>query len=90
LGLERDPSMPATEYHFAYLCEIMRYLLAGTDVAVANLTRQAAFFSEHLQPWTVAMCDSIGQHSSARFYVAVSEFTRAFLSVEAQGFDMLV
>jgi TorA maturation chaperone TorD len=90
LGLERDTSMPETEDHFAYLCEIMRYLIAGDDVAVANLTRQAAFFSEHIQPWTASMCDAIGQHPSAQFYAALSEFTRAFLSVEAQGFDMLV
>ncbi|MDE2417581.1 MAG: molecular chaperone TorD family protein [Burkholderiales bacterium] len=90
LGLERDEAMPETEDHFAYLCEVMRYLIAGDDVAVANLTRQSVFFSEHLQPWSTAMCDAIGQHKEARFYAALAEFTRAFLSVEAQGFDMLV
>ena len=90
LGLERDEAMPETEDHFAYLCEVMRYLIAGDDVAVANLTRQAAFFSAHLQPWATAMCDAISQHTQARFYAALAEFTRAFLSVEAQGFDMLV
>lgn len=90
LGLERDEGMPETEDHFAYLCEVMRYLIAGDDVAVANLTRQAAFFSEHLQPWATTMCDAISQHKEARFYAALAEFTRAFLSVEAQGFDMLV
>jgi len=90
LGLERDEAMPETEDHFAYLCEVMRYLIAGDDVAVANLTRQSAFFSEHLQPWSTAMCDAISQHKEARFYAALAEFSRAFLSVEAQGFDMLV
>ena len=90
LGLERDEAMPETEDHFAYLCEVMRYLIAGDDVAVANLTRQAAFFSEHLQPWAPAMCDAVSQHAQARFYAALAEFTRSFLSIEAQGFDMLV
>ncbi len=90
LGLERDEAMPETEDHFAYLCEVMRYLIAGDDVAVANLTQQKSFFGDHLQPWTTAMCDAIGQHPRAKFYAALSEFTRAFLSVENQGFDMLV
>ena len=90
LGLERDEAMPETEDHFAYLCEVMRYLIAGDDVAVANLTQQKSFFGDHVQPWTTAMCDAIGQHPRAKFYAALSEFTRAFLSVENQGFDMLV
>jgi len=90
LGLERDEAMPETEDHFAYLCEVMRYLIAGDDVAIANLTRQAAFFSAYVQPWATAMCDAISQHPQARFYASLAEFTRAFLSVEAQGFDMLV
>lgn len=90
LGLERDEAMSETEDHFAYLCEVMRYLIAGDDVAVANLTQQKSFFGDHLQPWATAMCDAIGQHPRAKFYAALSEFTRAFLSVENQGFDMLV
>ena len=89
LGLARDEAMPETEDHFAYVCEVMRYLIAGDDVAVANLTRQRAFFSDHLQPWSVALCDAIVQHPKAHFYAVLAEFTRAFLSVETQGFDML-
>lgn len=89
LGLARDETMPETEDHFACLCEVMRYLIAGDDVAVANLTRQREFFAEHMQPWGLQMCEAIGQHPKARFYAALAEFTRAFLGVEAQGFDML-
>lgn len=89
LGLARDETMPETEDHVAYLCEVMRYLIAGDDVAVANLTRQREFFAAHLQPWVQAMCDAIAAHPRARFYATLSEFTRAFASVEAQGFDML-
>lgn len=89
LGLARDEAMPETEDHIAYLCEVMRYLIAGDDVEVANLTRQRDFFVAHLQPWGQALCDSVGGHPKARFYAAVAEFTRAFLGVEAQGFDML-
>jgi TorA maturation chaperone TorD len=89
LGLGRDETMPETEDHIAYLCEVMRYLIAGDDVAVANLTRQRDFFAEHLQPWATQLCDAVSQHPKARFYAALAEFTRAFLGVEMQGFDML-
>jgi TorA maturation chaperone TorD len=89
LELARDEAMSETEDHIAYLCEVMRYLIAGDDVAVANLTRQQAFFSAHIQPWTTQLCDTLATHPKARFYRAVAELTRAFMSVEAQGFDIL-
>ncbi|HSV50702.1 MAG TPA: molecular chaperone TorD family protein [Burkholderiaceae bacterium] len=89
LGLARDESMPETEDHIAYLCEVMRYLIAGDDVAVANLTRQSSFFADHLQPWFPMLCDAVAAHPKARFYAVLCAFTRAFVSVEAQGFDML-
>ena len=89
LGLARDEAMSETEDHVAYLCEVMRYLIAGDDVAVANLARQAEFFAAHLQPWVNAMCDAVAGHPRARFYATLAEFTRAFMSVESQGFDML-
>ena len=89
LGLTRDPLRAETEDHVSYVFEVMRYLIAGDDVAVANLTRQKEFFGTQVQPWAAKMCDAIGRHPKAKFYAAVAEFTRAFLSVEAQGFDML-
>ena len=89
LGLTRDEAMPETEDHIAYLCEVMRFLIAGDDVAVSNLTRQQAFFAAHLQPWVMALCDALEAHPQARFYAALAVFTRAFMSVETQGFDMM-
>lgn len=89
LGLARDETMPETEDHVAYVCEVMRYLIAGDDVAVANLTRQHEFFARHVQPWLPMMCEAIMQHPKARFYRALAAFTQTFVSVEAQGFDML-
>jgi TorA maturation chaperone TorD len=90
LGLARDDAMSETEDHVAYLCEVMRYLIASDDVAVANLTRQREFFATHLQPWVNTLCDDLEGHPRARFYAAVAGLTRAFMAVEAQGFDMLV
>jgi TorA maturation chaperone TorD len=89
LGLARDETLGETEDHIACLCEVMRYLIAGDDVAVANLSEQQAFFSRHLQPWVPALCDAVMQHPKARLYAALAAFTQAFIGVEAQGFDML-
>jgi TorA maturation chaperone TorD len=89
LGLARDESMPETEDHFACVCEVMRYLIAGDDVEVANLTQQQKFFSIHLQPWVPAMCEAISAHPKARFYAALAAFAAAFVSVETQGFDLM-
>jgi TorA maturation chaperone TorD len=90
LGLTRDDStMSETEDHVAYVLEVMRYLIAGDDVAVANLTQQQRFFATHIHPWLFKLCDALAQHPKARFYAAVAELSRVFISVEAQGFDML-
>jgi TorA maturation chaperone TorD len=89
LGLARDEAMPETEDHFACVCEVMRYLIAGDDVEIANLTQQQKFFSAHVQPWATQMCDAITAHPKARFYAALAAFTAAFVSVETQGFDLL-
>ena len=89
LGLARDEAMPETEDHIAYLCEVMRYLIAGDDMAVCHLTSQRDFFTAHVQPWAGSLCDALAAHPQARFYAALAHFSRAFFAVEAQGFDML-
>ncbi len=89
-GLERDSAMFETEDHIAYVCEVMRYLIAGDDVSVSNLTNQKSFFGDHLQPWVNRLCDAVGGNPRANFYKTLAEFTRAFMSVESQGFDLLV
>jgi TorA maturation chaperone TorD len=89
LGLARDEAMGDTEDHVAYVCEVMRYLIAGDDVAVANLARQSEFFAEHLQPWAHLLCEAIVEHPKAHFFAGLAEFMRAFIVIEAQGFDML-
>ena len=89
LGLARAEIMSETEDHIAYTCEVMRYLIAGDDVAVANLTKQRGFFAAHLQPWAAQLCDAVQAHPKARFYASLADFTRAFVAVEAQGFELL-
>ena len=89
LGLGRDEALSETEDHVAYICEVMRYLIAGDDAAIANLTRQREFFTRHVQTWLPAMCEAVMVHPKARFYRALAAFTQCFVGVEAQGFDML-
>ena len=89
LGLARDDSMSETEDHFACLCEVMRYLIAGDDVAVSNLTHQGEFFAKHIQAWASDMAEVIAKHPKAKFFGKLAEFTQAFLAIEAQGFDLL-
>ena len=90
LGLTRDTASGETEDHVAFLLEVMRYLIAGDDVAVCNLERQRVFFRTHVQPWVAgSLCDAVEQHPRAQLYAALAVFTRAFLQVETQGFDMI-
>jgi TorA maturation chaperone TorD len=90
LGLARDATLGETEDHIAFLFEVMRYLIAGDDVAVCNLERQRQVFRSHIQPWVAsALADAVLQHPRARLYAALAAFTRAFVEVEAQGFDMI-
>jgi TorA maturation chaperone TorD len=89
LGLERPREVLETEDHVASLFEVMRYLIAGLDLAVSNLAAQQRFFDAHLRSWVERLCDAIVAHPKSDFYRVVSEFTRDFMAVEAQGFDLL-
>lgn len=89
LGLARDDSMSESEDHLAALCEVMRFLIAGDDVRVSNLTQQQRFFAAHMQPWVGECCDQVSQQPDARFYAAVAALTGTFMAIEKLAFDML-
>lgn len=89
LGLSRDAGSLETEDHIAYGLEVMRYLIAGDDIAVCNLEQQRRFFRAHLQPWVEALCDAVEAHPRADTWRSVAALTRVFVQVEAQAFDML-
>ena len=89
LGLARDETRGETEDHIAAVFEVMRYLIAGDDVAVCNLERQRRFFRAHVQPWVEKLCDAVQAQPRARLYAALADLTRAFVQVETQGFDLL-
>ena len=89
LGLERPEHVEETEDHIAGLCEVMRYLIAGDDLAVSNLAKQQAFFNDHIRHWVDSMLEAVAAHPRADFYRAVALFARDFFAVEGQGFDLL-
>ena len=88
-GLESGEEITETEDHISALCEVMRYLIAGDDVEVSNLTNQKVFFNTHIRPWYDELCDTIDAIPSMHLYHPVSALTREFLAIEGQGFDIL-
>ncbi len=90
LGLASSAPEGETEDHVAFVFEVMRYLIAGDDMAVCNLEQQRRFFRAHVQPWVAhALCDAVEQHPAAQLYAALARFTRAFIEVETQAFDLI-
>ena len=89
LGLARTEGMGETEDHIAYLCEVMRYLIASDEVAPGNLAQQRHFFDTQLRGWVERMFDALAAHPKADFYRALALFARDFFAVEGQGFDLL-
>lgn len=89
LGLARDEGALETEDHVAYLFEVMRYLIAGDDVALCNLEQQRRFFRAHIQTWIDGLCQAVIEHPRADTWRALAQFTREFMRVETQGFDLL-
>ncbi|WP_396271169.1 molecular chaperone [Ideonella sp.] len=89
LGLQGDAQSGMTEDHIAGVFEVMRYLIAGDDVAVCNLEQQRRFFRTHIQPWAEQLCNAVDAHPRAQLWRAVADMTRAFVQVETQGFDLV-
>ena len=88
-GLEAADEVTETEDHISALCEVMRYLIAGDDVGVSNLTNQKVFFNEHIRPWYDNLCDAIEGIPEMHLYHPVAALTREFLAIEGQSFDMI-
>jgi len=88
-GLEAAEEIAETEDHISALCEVMRYLIAGDDVEVSNLTNQRVFFNEHIRPWYDQLCNAIEDIPEMHLYRPVAALTREFLAIEGQGFDMI-
>jgi TorA maturation chaperone TorD len=67
----------------------MRYLIAGDDVEISNLTNQRVFFNDHIRPWYDDFCDVVEANPELHLYRPVAALTREFLAIEGQAFDMM-
>lgn len=86
MGLARNQSVAEYEDHFSALCEVMRHLIfLASDVAVQ---KQKSFFLRYLVPCYAIVCDAVAVSPNTNFYKNVARFTRAFLDVEADAFDV--
>ena len=88
-GLEAAEEVTETEDHISALCEVMRYLIAGDDVEISNLTNQRVFFNAHIRPWYDELCNAIEGIPEMHLYSPVAALTREFLAIEGQSFDMI-
>jgi TorA maturation chaperone TorD len=88
-GLEAAQEITETEDHISALSEVMRYLIAGDDVEISNLTNQRVFFNQHIRPWYDELCDAIEGIPEMHLYHPIASLTREFLAIEGQGFDMI-
>jgi len=88
-ALESSEDVTETEDHVSALFEVMRYLIAGDDVEISNLTNQRVFFNDHIRPWYDDFCDAIEANPELHLYRPVAALTREFLAVEGQAFDMM-
>ena len=88
-GLEASEEVTETEDHISALSEVMRYLIAGDDDEVSNLTNQRVFFNENIRPWYEELCNAIEDIPEMHLYRPVAALTREFLAIEGQSFDMI-
>lgn len=88
MGLAKNQSAAEYEDHFSGLCEVMRHLIAAgsNDIAVQE---QKMFFMEYLVPWYAEFCAAVTASPKTDFYKYVARFTKAFLDVELDSFEMI-
>jgi TorA maturation chaperone TorD len=84
MGLARKAGRHEPEDHISALADAMRYLiLSGAGSAV-----QRELFERFIGPWYARLAERVGQATTDEFYQALGEFTRAFLDVESESFDL--
>lgn len=90
LGLARMQGVAETEDHLGALCETMRLLIAGAPGGSRRpLAVQQRFFEDHLAPWHARCLDELRSAEGADFYARVANLAAAFLSIEAEAFEVV-
>ena len=86
LGLARAQGVTEYEDHFSGLCEVMRHLVFFAPDAA--LQKQKSFFLMYLIPCYANVCAAVTASPNTNFYKHVARFTKAFLDVEAESYDL--
>lgn len=89
LGLAPRAQVSEPEDHFAGLFEAMRVLAAGgAGREPAPVAEQKRFFEAHLKPAAPRFLESVGRSAKANYYRVVAAFAAAFVSLEAESFQL--
>ncbi|MBE0612927.1 MAG: molecular chaperone TorD family protein [Burkholderiales bacterium] len=86
LGLARNADVTEYEDHFAGLCDVMRHLISFAENGAVQ--KQKSFFLRYLAPGYAKFCDAAMTSPNTNFYKHVARFTRAFLDVETESFEL--
>ena len=86
LGLARNADVAEYEDHFAGLCEVMRHLIYFAENAAVQ--EQKTFFFRYLAPSYASFCEAALASPNTKFYKHVARFTKAFLDVEMESFEL--
>jgi TorA maturation chaperone TorD len=67
----------------------MRYLIAGEDLGICNLTQQKIFFNQHIRTWSSELFETLQNHPNLKYYDLVGALASIFFDIEGQSFDMI-
>ena len=84
-GIGRREAVPEYEDHISGVCETMRYVIA---VQQRSPEEQQMFFERFVYRGVAGFCDAVNASNQARFYRVVARFTRAFMELEKDAFEM--
>jgi TorA maturation chaperone TorD len=83
-GLARREAVFEVEDHVSAVCDVMRWLIERGH----TLETQREFFDDFVQSGVAGFCDAIEQRADSAFYRSVAGYTRTFLTIEREAFQM--
>lgn len=85
LGLGRNQDAREPEDHISAVADVMRHLILS---GAGALETQRDFFTRFVGSWHARLADRMEQVPTLSFYREVGRFTRAFLDLERESFDL--
>ncbi len=84
MGLARREDAREPEDHVSAVADVMRHLILNG----AGDGAERDFFERFIGPWYGRFAERVEQGTESEFYRALGNFTRAFLDVERDSFDL--